>query len=173
MITYTMVPNEETYQVMAKIYMLESKDFKKRKRKLLSICIVSLFLIALSIYGMFLDTTEIMRYAFLAIGIFTLIYGGWFYFAGAKRQILAAVRKANQSTEHLERNYTFGEEITIHTEETDSRIKWSMIEQWGECDHYLYLKYSNGNILLDTAKMSEQDISRLREKLKAEEIPNG
>ncbi|MBQ9135379.1 MAG: YcxB family protein [Lachnospiraceae bacterium] len=173
MITYTMVPNEETYQVMAKIYMQESKEFKKRKRKLLSLCIVSLFLIALSVYGMFLDTTEIMWYAFLAIGIFTLIYGGWFYFAGAKRQILAAVRKANQSTEHLERTYTFGEEITIHTDQTDSRLTWSMIEQWGECDHYLYLKYSNSNILLDTAKMPEQDISRLKEKLKAEEIPNG
>ena len=35
------------------------------------------------------------------------------------------------------------------------------------------VKYSNANILLDTAKMSEQDVSRLKEKLKAEEIPNG
>ena len=37
----------------------------------------------------------------------------------------------------------------------------------------IYLKYSNANILLDTAKMSEQDVSRLKEKLKEEEIPNG
>lgn len=73
----------------------------------------------------------------------------------------------------MERTYTFGEEITIHTEQTDSRLTWRMIEQWGEVDKHIYLKYSNANILLDTAKMSEQGISRLKEKLKAEEIPNG
>ena len=165
MVVCKITPSEELYQVMAKIYMREAKGFKRRKTKLLFLCMVSLYLIVLSVFNIMLNPTEMTRYAFMAIGIFTLLYGVWFYFVGAKKQVLAAIKKAGRSTEHLERTVTFDEDIHIQTDRTDSRFSWDMIEQWGEIEQYLYLQYNNSILPLDTTKMATEDVNWLKEKL--------
>ena len=165
MIVYKITPSEELYQVMAKIYMRETKGFKIRKTKLLFLCIVSLYLIVLSIFNIMLNPTEMTRYAFMLIGISTLLYSVWFYFVGAKKQVLSAIKKAGLSTEHLERTVTFDEDIHVHTDQTDSRFSWDMVEQWGEIEKYLYLQYNNSILPMDTTKMTAEDVDWLKDKL--------
>ena len=166
MVTYTITPDEEIYQIMSKIYRKDNPGFRKRRNKLILGCILSLVVIAMSVAGIVLSRHKDMQWlAFLAVGAGMFLGGFYQLVFGMKRQVLRAIRQAGKFTEGLERTYTFGEDIYIHSEKTDSRISWDMVETWGEWDHYLYLHTGNGLILLDENRLQEAELEEIKSRL--------
>ncbi|MGN1148662.1 MAG: YcxB family protein [Lachnospiraceae bacterium] len=167
MITYTMTPGEEDYRFITKIYMKENRAFRTRKKKLLSVCILSLIIMAMSIAGIVGSShPDKVWTVFLVFGIFTFLYGAYLLLFGAEKQILKSLRDSEKAAGNLERTYTFSEDsVTIHSEKTDSRFSWDMIEDWKEKDHYLYLRYGKSYILLDKDKMEKEDVEEMKRLL--------
>lgn len=168
MLTYTMTPDEEAYNVITRIYMKENKLFRKRHKKMILVCVLSLIVVAMSIAGMISNVHKNKEWiVFFAVGGILFFYGFLMLLFGAKKQVYRGIKQKAKSTEGMERTYSFGEDIRIHTEKTDSRISWDLIEAWGEFEHYLYLQYENSYILLDKNRMQEEMAARLKELVKA------
>lgn len=167
MITYTMIPDEEVYKVLAELYYKKSTSYKNRKRKLIAICMMGLILVAMSLWGTALSGEEDYYWlAFLILGIFAIAYGCYMVFFGAKKQVMRAIRQKNQGEGVSALTYTLGEDISVHSEKTDARIDWDLIKEKGEISHFIYLWCSGATILLDKNRMSEEELSELSELLK-------
>ncbi|MBD5479814.1 MAG: hypothetical protein HDR14_11100 [Lachnospiraceae bacterium] len=167
MITYTMVPDEEIYKVLAELYYEKSATYKNRKRKLITISMMGLILVAMSLWGTALSGEgDYYWVAFLILGVFSIAYGFYMVFFGAKKQVMNTIRQKNQAKDASALTYTLGDDIQVHSEKTDARIDWDLIEEKGEISHFIYLRCSGATILLDKNKLSTEELSELSELLK-------
>ena len=76
------------------------------------------------------------------------------------------IRQKNQGESFSALTYTLGDDIQVHSEKTDARIDWDLIEEKGEISHFIYLWCSGSTILLDKNKLSTEELSELSELLK-------
>lgn len=167
MITYTMVPDEEIYKVLAELYYKKSTTYKNRKRKLITISMMGLILVAMSLWGTALSGEgDYYWVAFLILGVFSIAYGFYMVIFGAKKQVMNTIRQKNQAKGASALTYTLGDDISVHSEKTDARIDWDLIEEKGEIGHFIYLWCSGSTILLDKNKLSAEELSELSEFLK-------
>lgn len=167
MITYTMVPDEEIYKVLAELYYKKSTTYKNRKRKLITISMMGLILVAMSLWGTALSGEgDYYWVAFLILGAFSIAYGFYMVIFGAKKQVMNTIRQKNQAKGASALTYTLGDDISVHSEKTDARIDWDLIEEKGEIGHFIYLWCSGSTILLDKNKLSAEELSELSELLK-------
>lgn len=167
MITYTMVPDEEIYKVLAELYYEKSTTYKNRKRKLITISIMGLILVAMSLWGTALSGEgDYYWVAFLILGVFSIAYGFYMVFFGAKKQVMNTIRQKNPAKGASALTYTLGDDISVHSEKTDARIDWDLVEEKGERGHFIYLRCSGATILLDKNKLSTEELSELSELLK-------
>lgn len=164
MITYTMKPNDEVYEFITKIYMQESKAFHIRKRKLGIVCFLSLVIMGMSIAGMVGSNGYDNGWlAFLVVGAGAFLAGSYQLLFGVHRQTLRTLKQAEANLGGFtERTYTFGDDITIHSEKADTRLNWEAIERWGEEENYIYLQYGGSFILIDKDEMSPEDVEELK-----------
>lgn len=86
MITYTMIPDEEIYKVLAELYYKKSTSYKNRKRKLIAISVMGLILVAMSLWGTALSREEDYYWlAFFILGVFAIAYGCYMFFFWSKK----------------------------------------------------------------------------------------
>lgn len=162
MITYTMVPDEEIYGVLAELYYKKSDTYKKRKRKLLMMSLMSVVLVAMSLWGTALSGgEEVFWFIFLLLGVFVFCYGFYMIFWGAKRQVLNAIRQKSRKESDSGITYVFGEDIQVRSEKTEARISWDLVEETGEISHFIYLQCAGSVILLDKNRLNEEALSEL------------
>lgn len=167
MITYTMTPDEEIYKILTELYYKKSTTYKNRKRKLITISMMGLILVAMSLWGTALSEGEdYYWFVFLILGLFSIVYGFYMVFFGAKRQMRNVIRQKNQGGGDSTLTYTFGEDIQVHSEKTDARIDWEVVEETGEISHFIYLWCSGATILLDKNKLSKEELAELSGLLK-------
>ena len=167
MITYTMIPDEEIYKVLAELYYKKSATYKNRKRKLITISMMGLILVAMSLWGTALSGEgDYYWVAFLMLGVFSIAYGFYMVFFGAKKQVISTIWQKNQAKGASALTYTLGDDISVHSEKTDARIDWDLVEEKGEIGHFIYLWCSGSTILLDKNKLSTEELSELSELLK-------
>lgn len=168
MISYTIKLNDEVYEFIMKIYMRESKPFHIRKRKLGTVCFLSLVIMGMSIAGMVGSNGYDNGWlAFLVVGAGTFLVGSYQLLFGARRQTLRALKQAEANLGgFMERTYTFGDDITIHSEKADTSLNWEAIEKWGEEEHYIYLQYGSSFILINKNEMPPEDAEELKEYIR-------
>lgn len=167
MITCTMTPDEEIYKILAELYYRKSATYKNRKRKLITISMMGLILVAMSLWGTALSGGEDYYWlVFLVLGVFSIVYGFYMVFFGAKKQVVNVIRQRNQAEGASALTYTFGEDIQVHSEKTDARIDWDLVEEKGEISHFIYLWCSGATILIDKNKLSGEELSELSELFK-------
>ena len=162
MINYTMIPNEEIYSTLAELYYKKSTAYKKRKKKLVMMSLMSLVLVAMSLWGTALSGGEEgYWFVFLILGVFIFCYGFYMILYGAKKQVMNAIRQKSRKEGISETTYILGEDIQVRTEKTEGRISWDLIEEIGEIRHFIYLWCSGSAIFLDKNRLSEEELSEL------------
>ncbi|MCM1216893.1 MAG: hypothetical protein NC548_20535 [Lachnospiraceae bacterium] len=104
--------------------------------------------------------------AFLLLGVFAVLYGCYMAFWGAKKQVMSAIRQKNKREDGAKLTYILGEDIEVHSDKTDARLEWDLIEDAGEISHYIYLWCSGSAIILDKDRLSSEELSELSGLLK-------